>query len=122
MNLKTNNNIEEHVMQRIVKTLTLKDDPELIGEYRRVHENIWPEIRNGILEVGVTTMDIYLLGNLLVMFVEPPDTIDLDAAFSRLAGLPRQKEWEEFVARFQNCGKDESSAEKWKVMTRIFKL
>lgn len=109
-------------MKRIVKTLTLKDDPKLIEEYCEVHRNIWPEIRAGIKEVGVSTMDIYLLGNLLVMIIEAPDDVDLDEAFSKLAGMPRQQEWEEFVARFQNCDPGSSSAAKWKPMTQIFSL
>ncbi len=109
-------------MQRIVKTLTLRDDPKLIEEYCEVHRNIWPEIRAGIKEVGVSTMDIYLLGNLLVMIIEASDDVDLDEAFSKLAGMPRQQEWEEFVARFQNCDPGSSSAAKWKPMTRIFSL
>lgn len=109
-------------MQRLVKTLTLRDDPKLIEEYCLVHRNIWPEIRSGIKEVGVSVMDIYLLGNLLVMIIEAPDDIDLDAAFRRLATMPRQQEWEEFVSKFQNCGETESSAQKWKVMSKIFEL
>lgn len=109
-------------MQRIVKTLTLRDDPKLIEKYCEVHRNIWPEIRAGIKEVGVSTMDIYLLGNLLVMIIEASDDVDLDEAFSMLAGMPRQQEWEEFVARFQNCDPGSSSAAKWKPMTKIFSL
>ena len=109
-------------MKRIVKTLTLRDDPKLIGEYCDVHKNIWPEIRTGIKEVGVSLMDIYLLRNLLVMIIEAPDDVDLDEAFSKLAGMPRQQEWEEFVARFQNCDPGSSSADKWKPMTQIFSL
>ena len=105
-------------MKRIVKTLTLRDDPKLIGEYCDVHRNIWPEIK----EVGVSLMDIYLLDNLLVMIIEAPDDVDLDEAFSKLAGMPRQQEWEEFVARFQNCDPGSSSADKWKPMTQIFSL
>ena len=109
-------------MQRLVKTLSLKDDQSLIEEYCDVHRNIWPEIRSGIKEVGVTAMDIYLLGNNLVMIIEAPDDLDLESAFNRLATMPRQQEWEEYVARFQNCGKEESSAEKWKLMSKIFEL
>ena len=56
------------------------------------------------------------------MIIEAPDDVDLDEAFSKLAGMPRQQEWEEFVARFQNCDPDSSSADKWKPMTQIFEL
>lgn len=109
-------------MQRVVKTLSLIDNQDLIDEYCNIHKNIWPEIRSGIKTVGVSAMDIYLLGNLLVMIIEAPDDIDLESAFGRLATMPRQQEWEEYVARFQDCGKSETSAQKWKMMSKIFGL
>ncbi|MBE6305637.1 MAG: L-rhamnose mutarotase [Bacteroidales bacterium] len=48
--------------QRIVQTLELLDDPELIKFYRAAHrpENIWPEIPQGIRSVGITRMDIFI--------------------------------------------------------------
>lgn len=109
-------------MQRLVKTLHLKDDAELIRQYCDIHDNIWPEIREGIKDVGIDSMDIYLHGNLAVMIVEMADNLDSEKVFARLATLPRQQEWEEYVARFQECDKDNTSAEKWKPMQRIFKL
>ena len=45
-------------------------------------------------------MDIYRDGNRLVMIMQMPDSIDRDAAMERLATLPRQAEWEEFVCCF----------------------
>lgn len=109
-------------MQRFVNTLQLVDDPQAIAQYREIHDNIWPEIAEGIRSVGIQTMDIYLNGNLAVMIIEIPDEIDLDQAMLRLSKLPRQEEWEEYVARFQQCLPGDSSAEKWKRMTRIFTL
>lgn len=109
-------------MQRFVKTLRLVDNPEAIAEYKRVHDEIWPEIVEGIRQVGISTMDIYLLGNLAVMIMEVADGIDADAAMSRLAGLPRQDEWERYVSKFQQCLPDDTSAGKWKQMDCIFRL
>ena len=43
-------------------------------------------------------------------------------AMSRLATLPRQAEWEAFVARFQGCSADACSDEKWQQAERIFQL
>ena len=109
-------------MQRFVNTLQLVDDPQAIAQYREIHDKIWPEIAEGIRSVGIQTMDIYLHGNLAVMIIEIPEEIDLDRAMLRLSKLPRQEEWEEYVARFQQCLPGDSSAEKWKRMTRIFTL
>ncbi len=113
---------KEKLMQRIVQTLELVDTPEAIAEYCRIHENIWPEIADGIRSVGIDRMDIYLYGNTAVMIVETADSTDFDAAMSRLATLPHQTEWEEFVGKYQKCEPGSTSAGKWKRMSRIFEL
>ena len=58
------------------------------------------EIGEGIKSVGILEMEIYLCGNRLFMIVETPLDFDWDTAFSRLAGLPRQAEWEEYMSVF----------------------
>jgi len=109
-------------MQRFVKTLRLVDDAEAVAAYKRVHDEIWPEIVAGIREVGISAMDIYLLGNLAVMIMEAGDDVDVAAAMERLAGLPRQAEWERYVSQFQQCLPEDTSAGKWKEMQQIFRL
>ena len=109
-------------MKRIVKTLSLRNDPALIEEYCQVHDNIWPEIREGIKKSGISNMEIFLLGNLAVMIVEMPDGLDEDEAFSKLATFPRQQEWENYVSKFQDYESDSTSAQKWQTMKRVFKL
>lgn len=107
---------------RIVQTLRLKDDPALIEEYIDVHRNVWPEVKAGIREVGITNMEIFLNGNTLFMIIDTVVPFDRRAAFARLATLPRQEEWEKFVARFQDCPEGSTSGEKWQEAKRIFKL
>ncbi len=111
-------------VKRYCQTLHLKDNPELIAEYRRIHsrEEAWPEIRAGIRAVGILEMEIYILGSTLFMIVETPLDFDWDEAMARLAHLPRQQEWEEHVARFQECAPSSASSEKWKMMERMFYL
>jgi hypothetical protein len=38
--------------------LDLKDDPDLIAEYERHHERIWPEIDRSIRASGILGMEI----------------------------------------------------------------
>ncbi len=110
--------------QRFCLTLDLVDDPEKIAQYRKAHspEVIWPEIVAGIKEVGITLMDIYLLGTRMFMILELPDDIDHGEAMARLATLPRQQEWEEYVSQFQKCDPSATSSGKWQMMERIFTL
>lgn len=110
--------------KRYCQTLDLKDDPELIAEYRKRHtENeAWPEVLQGIRSVGILEMEIYILGNRLFMIVETPLDFDWDEAFARLAALPRQEEWETYMSIFQVARPGATSAEKWRMMERIFHL
>ena len=110
--------------KRYCQTLDLKDDPELISEYRKRHtENeAWPEILQGIRSVGILEMEIYILDNRLFMIVETPFDFDWDEAFARLATLPRQEEWETYMSIIQVARPGATSAEKWRMMERIFHL
>ena len=111
-------------VKRYCQTLDLRDNPELIAEYRRRHsqEHIWKEIPEGIRQVGILEMEIYLLGTRLFMIVETPLDFDWDTAMARLGTLPRQAEWEDYMAEFQLVKAGMSSAEKWQMMDRIFHL
>ena len=111
-------------VKRYCQTLTLKDNPELIASYRKAHskEEFWKEIKEGILSVGILEMEIYIKGTTLVMIVETPLDFEWDTAMEKLSRLPRQAEWEDYVARFQQCVAGSSSNEKWRMMERMFYL
>lgn len=111
-------------VKRYCQTMDLKNDPDLIAKYIEAHSKYksWPEIRDGIREVGILEMEIYILGNRLFMIVETPVDFDWDSAMARLATLPRQAEWEAFVAIFQDCKPGSTSDQKWNLMERIFYL
>ena len=99
-------------VKRYCQTLELRDNPELIAEYRRRH----------IREVGILEMEIYILGTKLFMIVETPLDFDWDEAMAKLATLPRQQEWEDYMSVFQQAEPGASSAEKWQPMERMFHL
>ena len=110
--------------KRYVQFLEISNDPELIAQYRKCHseEYSWKEIRDGIREVGILEMELYIIGNRLAMIVDTPADFNWQEARSRLATLPRQAEWEAFVSKFQGCAADARSDEKWQPMERIFYL
>ena len=107
-------------MKRYCQTLTLVDNPELIKQYLEAHTQIWPEIIEGQHEVGIRSMQIYALGNVLFMIVDTVDEFNWERDMARLATLPRQAEWEAYVSQFQGCNANATSAEKWQMMTKIF--
>ena len=91
-------------VKRYCRTMNLKDNPELIAEYRKRHsqEHSWKEIREGIKQVGILEMEIYILGNRLFMIVETP--LDFDMSI------------------FQDCEQGATATEKWQMMERMFYL
>ena len=110
--------------KRYCQTLRLKDNPGLIAEYRKIHSRseAWPEIRAGIRSVGILEMEMYISGSQVFMIVETPMDFDWDKAMAQLSRLPRQQEWEDYVARFQKCVPGSTSSQKWKLMERMFYL
>ena len=111
-------------VKRYCRTMDLKPDDMLIREYVHRHSQgeVWPEILEGIRSVGILEMEVYLLGNRLFMIVEAPADFDWDSAMERLATLPRQQEWEDFMAIFQQCSEGDKATDKWQMMERIFHL
>ena len=111
-------------VKRYCQTMDLKDNPELRAEYVKRHSEAeaWPEIRDGIREVGILEMEIYILGTRLFMIVETPLDFDWETAMARLATLPRQAEWEAYMSIFQQADATATSAEKWQLMDRMFYL
>lgn len=110
--------------KRYVQIMDLRDDNELIRRYREAHDrdHFWKEIGDGIRQVGILEMEIYIRGNHLVMIVDAPLDFDWDSAMARLATLPRQAEWERHVAEFQNCSAEATSDEKWQMAERMFRI
>lgn len=110
--------------KRYCQTLDLREAPELIAEYRRIHSEpyVWKEILSGIRQVGILEMEIYILGTRLFMIVDTPTDFCWDEAMGKLSTLPRQAEWEDVVSHFQLANSGSASSEKWKLMERMFYL
>ena len=110
--------------KRFCQTLDLRDDPQLIAAYKQLHSQagIWPEILEGIKKTGVLEMEIYLLGTRLFMIVELPIDAEWNDVMQRMSTYPRQAEWEELTSHYQKADAHAASAEKWKLMERIFHL
>lgn len=110
--------------KRYVQFLELASDEDALREYKKWHskEHHWKEIRDGIRQVGILEMEIYILGRRLVMIVDAPLDFDWTTSMNRLATLPRQAEWEAFVSQFQGCSPDATSDQKWQMTERMFHI
>lgn len=108
--------------RRYCLTLDLKDDPELIAEYKRYHERVWPEIAGSIRDSGIQDMEIYLLGSRLFMIMEVNERFSFEAKRAADNANPKVREWEELMWKFQKPLPEAKPGEKWLPMDRIFKL
>ena len=108
--------------RRYCLTLDLKDDPQLIAEYKRHHEKIWPEITRSIKEAGIEDLEIYLLGTRMFMIIEVNQNFSFERKAEADQRNPKVQEWEQLMWSFQQPLPETKPGEKWLLMERIFKL
>ncbi len=108
--------------RRYCLTLDLKDDSNLIAEYKRYHEKIWPEISKSIRDSGIDDMEIYLLGTRMFMIIEVSDDFSFEKKSEADRLNPKVQEWENLMWKFQQPLPEANPGEKWLRMERVFKL
>jgi L-rhamnose mutarotase len=108
--------------RRYCLTLDLKDNPELIAQYKLHHQHVWPEITESIRTSGITAMEIYLLGTRLFMIMEVRDTFSFAAKDHADRANEKVQEWEALMWKFQQPLPQAKPGEKWLLMEKIFDL
>lgn len=103
--------------------LDLHDDPELIAQYRRYHDEeiIWPEVVDRIRSEGVLSEEIYLTGNRLFMILHTTDQFSLEAKRAADGQSHRMRAWEELMWKYQKP-LPHAAGEKWVLMEKIFEV
>lgn len=111
-------------MRKYCLALDLINDAASIEAYEHWHksENARPEIKQSILESGITNMEIYRTGNRLFMIMETEDDFNFETKAAMDAANPKVQEWEQFVWQFQQPLPWAMEGEKWILMDRIFTL
>ena len=110
-------------MQHFGLTIELKDDPELIAQYKAYHADPWPEPLQGLGEVGITDMKIFLLGRRMFMYMTATDEFDPARDFPRYVEQnPKAKEWDELMRTFQQQVPEAKEGEWWANMELVFDL
>ncbi|MCF6411396.1 L-rhamnose mutarotase [Pseudalkalibacillus salsuginis] len=64
-------------------------------EYKRRHENVYPELLKALKETGVSNYSIFMDGNHLYAFMEVDD---FDEAMGSLENHPANIKWQEFMS------------------------
>lgn len=102
--------------------LDLKDDPALIAEYEAHHRAVWPEVLAHLRANGITELEIFRIGNRLVMVMDTDDRFDPDRLAMAERADPRIQAWEELMWKFQQPTPWTAPGAKWTPMQSIFRL
>lgn len=102
--------------------LDLKDDDILIAEYKAYHQAVWPEIITSIKEAGIEDLEIYAIGNRMVMIMTVNDSFSFEKKASMDANNPKVQEWETLMWNYQQALPVAKKGDKWVLMEKIFQL
>lgn len=109
-------------MPSFAQALDLRDDPQLIEEYRRHHRAVWPEVIAALRGIGIVRMRIYLVGTRLFMYYEARDGFDPRRDFQTYAANPKTREWDDWMRTFQRKLAEAGPDDWWTPMDEVFDL
>ncbi len=109
-------------MKKFALALDLVNDPILIQEYIEYHKSIWPEIALSITEAGILNMEIYNIGDRLLMIMETTDEFSFEQKAVADLNNPKVQEWENLMWKYQKALPWAKKGEKWILMEKIFLL
>ena len=109
---------------RQILLLDLKDDPDAIAAYKHWHRpgGPPPAITRSIREAGIETLDIYHVGDRLVMLLETGPDYDPVAKARRDAEDPDVQAWEALMDQFQRRLAFAPADAKWVPAEQIYSL
>jgi L-rhamnose mutarotase len=109
-------------MNRYCFALDLKDDPQLIAEYEKYHQRIWPEIAKSLLSAGIRELQIYRIMNRLFMILDTDDEFSFEKKLQQDQLDLKVQEWETLMWKYQQALPGSKAGEKWRMMDKIFDL
>lgn len=83
----------------------INDSLDVRNEYKRRHDELWPEMKELIREAGLYNYTIWNAGARLIDFYECDD---LDRAKDILSKSDVKKRWDAYMADLLSCDSDDS--------------
>lgn len=109
-------------MKRYCLALDLKNDEQLIAEYEKYHQQVWPEIIQSIKESGIQYLEIYRTSNRLFMIIETLDDFSFEKKSEMDASNKLVQKWEQLMWNYQQSLPLAGPGTKWVLMNKIFEL
>ena len=96
-------------------------DPARLVEYRRHHDEIWPEITDALRAASIRNYSIfYRDGQLFGTFEYSGPDDEFDQRMAALAALPRMREWWDLMEPMQRPLADRAPGEWWASLEEVF--
>ncbi len=108
-------------MKRLGQIIRLKPGAEV--DYKRLHQEIWPEIASAIRDAGIRNYSIFLNDGVLFAYYEYIGSEDdYTAAMARIAQAPRMREWWDLTDAMQMPFPGRASGAWWSDSEEVFHL
>jgi L-rhamnose mutarotase len=107
----------EYAMKRYGMVLRVK--PEKLGEYKRYHARVWPEVLDMIRKCNIRNYSIYHKDGWLFSYFEYHGN-DLQADMDRMAAHPKTQEWWAIMKPMQLPLETRKQGEWWAEMEEVF--
>ena len=96
-------------------------DPARLDEYRKYHDEIWPEITAALTAAGIRRYSIfYRDGQLFGTFEYVGPDEEFDARMAALARAPRMREWWDIMEPMQRPVEGRAAGEWWAALEEVF--
>lgn len=106
-------------MKRVGFVLKVKQDK--LEEYKRQHEQVWPEMQAALREAGWHNYSLFVREDgLLFGYFETPES--LEAAQAQMLGKEVNTRWQEFMASYFESANNARPDEMFVELTEIFHL
>lgn len=109
-------------LNRYCLALDLQNDEQLIEEYEKYHQQVWPEIKESIRNAGIEHMEIYRVENRLFMIMETSEHFSFEQKQAMDESNEKVQEWERLMWKYQKALPSAAKGEKWMLMKKIFSL
>ena len=101
----------------------LKPKPKVLEQYIHYHDHIFPEVVRSFKAVGMVDIRIWRRNYDLFMIVCTNDGFEWETNMSRYLTLhPKNREWEDLMAGFQEGFPDTEGDNKWIALEDVFSL
>ena len=104
-------------MQRVAFRLWVQ--PDKLGEYKRLHQAVWPDLLADMRAAGIRNYSIFADGPELFGFLECDNW---DAVNAALAKSDANRRWQEFMRGYLATPVDPDAPEPLRLLEEVFRL